>query len=226
MAASSAPTFSLRIGRRYRNRFYHGYAICKLATDPVYRAVADKVLTSDLPLLDLGCGIGLCAFYLRERGYKGSLHGVDFDQPKIAAARRLAEKRYRDVTFDTGDASNPQWLDQHATTPGHVLMLDVLHYFTPDTQQAVLTRMARTIAPGGWAVLRITPRDTSWRYRMTRWEEAFAQRFNWMKGPPQSFPTADEVAGPFRAAGFMEDIRPLWGRTPFNSYLMAFQRPA
>ena len=44
------------------------YAWCKFATDPLYDAVFGALAGTNLPLLDIGCGMGLNSFYLRVRG--------------------------------------------------------------------------------------------------------------------------------------------------------------
>lgn len=214
----------LRIARRFSSYTLMNYAMCKLASDPVYRAVQQRLHPADLPLLDIGCGIGLCAFYLRECGYTGPISGVDVDSPKIAAARKHASKHYRQVAFDIGSGDDPSIFTPFRERAGHVVMLDVLHYFNVEAQRFVLSRMAEAVAPGGWAILRATPRDGSWRFRCTAAEEWLIQRIGWMKAPPMHFPTIEQVVAPFEEAGFAAEVRPLWGRTPFNSYLFAFQR--
>ena len=217
------PPMRVRIAERYRSRTLKSYAICKLLTDPVYDAVAARLLPSSLPLLDIGCGIGLCPFYLRERGYTAPIVGVDIDEPKVRAGQARAALDYPGVELRVQRGDDPSLFA--GLPPGHVTMLDVLHYFDPAAQREILTRIAGAVAPGGWAILRVTPRGDGWRFRFTRWEERFTQVVRWMTAPPQHFPTTEEVCGPFRERGFTEEVLPLWGRTPFNSHLFAFRRP-
>lgn len=218
------PPTCVRIAERYANPTLMSYAVCKLATDPVYAAVAERIAATEFPLTDLGCGIGLCAFHLREHGYSAPILGVDIDGKKVAAAQQRAAKGYGGVEFRVQSGDDVSVLTPNGHGRGHVAMLDVLHYFEPTKQAELLARIADATAPGAWAILRATPRTQSWRFRMTVMEESFAQAIRWMKAPPQHFPSIDEVARPFRERGFREDIRPLWGRTPFNSYLFAFHR--
>lgn len=215
---------SMRIARRFSSQTLRHYSACKLASDPVYRAVAQRLHPINLPLLDIGCGIGLCPFYLRECGYTGPIWGVDFDGRKIAAAQEHAARHYEGITFDVGSAEDPDIFAPLRERVGHVVMLDVLHYFKIETQQVVLRRIAEAVAPGGWAILRATPRDTSWRFRCTAAEEWLIQRIGWMKRAPVRFPTVEQITAPFEQAGFSAEVRPLWGKTPFNSHLFAFQR--
>jgi SAM-dependent methyltransferase len=54
--------------------------------------------------LDLGCGRGLHAIQLAERGW--DVTGVDFVPRAIAAARRAADEAGRQVTFVVGDVTD------------------------------------------------------------------------------------------------------------------------
>jgi len=172
-----------------------------------------------MPLLDIGCGIGLCSLYLHMHCYSEPIHGIDADHAKIEAAKQ-ATHDLPGLTFAVGEA------DVLPEMTGHIIMLDVLHYLPRDQQAELLQQLAQRVAPGGWCILRATPRDASWRYRLTRWEEHFARTIRWMRRPALSFPTKAVVMEPFEEAGFTCEVRPLWGRTPFNSYLFAFHRPA
>jgi hypothetical protein len=47
-----------------------------------------------------------------------------------------------------------------------------------------------------------------------------------MKRTERHYPSIDEVTAPFRARGLSVEVRPLWGRTPFNSYLFVVRPSA
>lgn len=211
------PQLITRIAHRYPRFYMRSYARRKLQTDPVYEAVRQRLQGCSLPVLDIGCGIGLCELYLREHGYTGPMFGIDPDAGKIELACRAAAT-YHDVMFESRDGAEAMDIT------GHVVMLDVLHYFTVEVQAEVLTRIAARIPAGGWCVIRATPIDSGWRFRCTQWEERFAHAIRWMRRPAMAFPTREAVVAPFERAGFTSEVRPLWGHTPFNSYLFAFQR--
>ncbi len=205
-----------RIARHFRGRWLQGYARGKLRSDPVYAASFERIGASPLPLLDIGCGLGLHAFYLRERGFAPPILGLDVDAKKIAAGQAVAAARYRDVTLRLGDGVElPEF-------SGNVSLLDVLHYFSPTAQAALLAGLARRTAREGWCIIRTTPDDGSWRFRATLTLEWFARGIAWMARPVVAFPTLASIARAFPEAEFSHDIRPLWGRTPFNSWLLAF----
>jgi SAM-dependent methyltransferase len=184
----------------------------------VYEAALDALRAARGPLLDIGCGVGLLGFYLREHGFTEAVTGIDHDAAKIAIAREIAA-RYPALDFKTGDARDafPQAMN--------VAALDVLHYFREHEQDDILRRIAAAIPPGGIAIIRDAVRDGSLRYRLTAAQETFSRVIRWLKAERLKFPTAEQVVAPFRAAGFGVDVRPLWGRTPFNNYLFVFRRP-
>ena len=151
-----------KIARHFRERWRQGYARGKLRSDPVYRASFERIGASSLPLLDVGCGLGLHAFYLRERGFTPTIWGLDVDVKKIAAGQAVAAAHYRGVTLQIGEgAALPEF-------SGNVSLLDVLHYFPPTAQTALLAGLAQRTASGGWCIIRTTPDDGSWRFRATQ----------------------------------------------------------
>ncbi len=206
---------SNRIAALYDGRVLQGYVRWKIRTDPAYSAALEALRGRDLPLVDLGCGVGLLAFYLREHGYMAPVIGIDFDQRKIDVAR-LAARRYRGVDFIAGDARDP-------LPDGHsVVILDILHYFDSASQRQILVNAAAAVPPGGTVILRQPVRDASWRYRLTKGVDALARTFRWMKAESLNYPTREEVMAPFE--GFASDVRPLWGRMPYNTYFFVFTR--
>jgi 2-polyprenyl-3-methyl-5-hydroxy-6-metoxy-1,4-benzoquinol methylase len=202
----------------FDSRFLRGYARSKLARDPVYAAVASRI--PELPLLDLGCGVGLLAFSLRQRGFVSPILGIDYDARKVDAARRACstDTPVCAADFRTADVRDP--IDFH----GSVALLDVLHYFSDDDQQRILRNAASCVAAGGVAIVRDAIRDGSWRYRVTYVEETFARAIGWLKGERLNFPTRESIVAAFD--GFDCEVIPMWGRSPFNNYLFVFRAPS
>lgn len=203
----------------YPTRFLRAYARGKLRSDPMYGAVAEVLLQAQsAPLFDLGCGVGLLAFYLREAGIAVPIVGLDHDGSKIRAAAAIA-RRYSGIEFKTGDA-------RERVPPGmNVAALDILHYFTDAEQDRILESIAAAIPPGGVAVIRDGVRDESLRFRLTVAQETFSRVIRWLKAERLHFPTRDRIAAPFRRLGFSEEVTPMWGNTPFNNYLFVFRSP-
>lgn len=200
--------------RPWRSLWY--YARCKIAWDPAYPAFRERILAArSMPLLDVGCGIGLFSAYLRESGFAEQIVGVDPAADKIGIAKQVVPG----VDFRTGSVeAAPEF-------SGHVVILDVLHYFDAAGRRAFLEDIVSRTAPGGTIWLRTTLRDRSWRYWATQAEEAFVRGSRWIVGGKWNFPTRAEIVRPFAEAGCSVVSQPMWGRTPFNSYAFEFTRP-
>lgn len=206
-----------RVSRQFDVRSLRGYVYWKIRTDPAYPAVAGRLRGHEsAPLLDLGCGVGALAFFLREHGITAPIIGIDFDERKIEAARKAA-LRYRNVDFVAADVRDP-------LPDGHnVLLIDVLQYFDSPSQQQILANVARVIPPDGVAIIRQGIRDESWRHTVTRLADRAGRAIRWLRAEKMNFPTREDVSRAF-ADGFEMDVEPLWGRTPFNNYLFVFKR--
>jgi 2-polyprenyl-3-methyl-5-hydroxy-6-metoxy-1,4-benzoquinol methylase len=196
-------------------RLYY-YAIGKILLDPAYPAVARALANSKLPLLDLGCGMGLLAAYLRASGHRAPLVGWDVDEAKIEIAKSVLPGSGE--SFRAGDALN---FSEHC---GDVVMLDVLHYFSDGDQQRLLRKIAASIAPQGIALIRLALNEANWRFAATKAEEWLVHFAQWIPVQGGNFPFREEVLPPFAQEGLEVEVRPMWGWTPFNSYLFTIRR--
>lgn len=209
-----------RVAQRFRPRSYaRGYAGSKLRLDPVYRAIAESLDGTTLPLLDVGCGMGLLGLYLHERGLCHGYLGVDIDPRKLREGNAALADGPPSLHLAAGDA---------ATMPphhGHVAMLDVLHYLPFEGQSRALQQAAERIAPDGVLLIRTCLADRSWRFRATQAEEWLLHAAGWMRRDGTRYiPVRERLETPLRDAGLDVASRPLWGMTPFNSYLFVARR--
>lgn len=208
------------IASRYDTRGRRGYVRGKLAGDPVYTAMASVLADAvPLPLLDIGCGMGLLGQYLHAHSALHGYLGIDHDERKIASARHAATGLGDALQWRCTDAA--ELPDFH----GHVALLDILHYLPADRQTTLLALAARHLAPGGQLVIRNVLREPNWRYHATRVEEFFLHATGWMRVAPQHYPSADEIREGLEETGLRVHTKPLHGRTPFNSYLIVAHRP-
>lgn len=206
------------IAGRYESRIVRGYVSGKLKHDPVYDAVLARLDPSPRPMLDLGCGVGILPLCLEARGLGREVIGVDLDARKIEQARRAIP-----------DSMNVRFHQQDVRVAvegfrGDVMMLDVLHYFS-DYDQRLLLNQAAVYAAEGMIVIRDCLRDNSWRYRLTVLQESFSGAIRWLQAQMLNFPTRIMISETLCGHGFVEEVIPLWGRTPFNNYLMVYRRP-
>ncbi len=210
-----------RLSKLYDGYFNQQYTKWKILTDPLYGGVLRELKGAEGPLLDIGCGMGLSAFYLRESGVKRSLLGFDFDERKIQQARDVACRGgYEGVSFFSGDARDG--LPEHE---GSVLILDILQYFNRDDREKLLLAAMKRLGPGGKLIIRSGLESPSLRYRVTRLADHFARACTWMKAPPVRYPTVSELQVLAEDSGLVLKVEPFWGRTPFNNFLIVASHP-
>lgn len=211
---------------RERTRFH--YLRAKLLGDPVAKLVAN--IAGDRPnilgsVLDVGTGRGQLPLLLIELGRAANVRGFDWDEAKIAAAQRAAARcddgmARADATFVCADARTARF--DFADT---VLAIDVLHYFTPDEQDAILDRAASAVLPGGRVLVREADTRRGWRSLMTLTEERIFTFLRFNRGERVCFRSASETAARLEAGGLRCTIRPAWGRTPFSNVLILGEKP-
>lgn len=210
-----------QIASLFEGQWHKNYVASKLRTDPVYRALADHLKGTTHALMDLGCGLGLSAFYLRGEGHDFAITGLDYDSSKIEGAKKAAALcGARDMEFRIHDARTG--LPEHL---GNVSILDILQFFTLQEQETLLKQAAERVAPGGKLIIRSGVRDDSWRFKITVLGDLLAKATFWMKAAPTHYPTSSDFTRILSAFGKVE-VSPLWGGTPFNNYLIVLSRPA
>jgi hypothetical protein len=162
--------------------------------------------------------MGVLAFYLREMGLNFPIHGLDYDPRKIEAARGVTGVLgHRGLSFDTHDARTG--LPDHV---GNVSILDILQFFTPPEQEALLNLAADRVLPGGKLVIRSGLRDESWRFKVTVAGDLLAKASFWMKAGPTHYPAAEDFERILSPHGKVR-IESLWGGTPFNNHLIVLE---
>lgn len=209
-----------RIVSLYDSHLQRCYIRSKLASDPVYAATAALIAGSPLPLLDIGCGIGLLGQYLHAQGHRQPYLGLDHDSRKIAAGRMAVRRAGVDAVMSLQHADVADLPPMH----GNVALLDVLHYLPAERQPALLRAAIRHLAPQGCLIIRNVLREPNWRFHATRIEEFFLRVSGWIPGGAQHYPVAGELRAPLENAGLEARIEPLRGWTPFNSYLIVARR--
>jgi SAM-dependent methyltransferase len=204
------------------NRHRYWYSLSKLALDPLYDSVPAAFADARAPILDLGCGIGLLLHCLRAHGSHTPYVGVDTDAHKIEAARAASKRRgHSNADFDVCDLSV-----RFPKHEGSVALLDVLQYLPPPAQRQLISRAAQCISDDGRLVIRTGLADDSWRSSMTRATDRFGHWIGWMKTSFKAQPSANDLAAVLRGYGLQADFTPLWGRTPFNNWLVVARRSA
>ncbi len=207
-----------KISSNFDGHWLRGYVRGKLRNDPVYAESAAIVAAFPAPVLDIGCGPGLLAHYLDACDIQVPYHGLDADERKITSAR-AAGSGLANACFEQADCLPlPDWR-------GHVMMLDMLHYLDTEKQTLLVRTAISRIAPGASLTIRTVIRDRSWRFHVTRVEEAVIRSSRWIRGGVQHYPRIDELSRPLDDAGLAVETLPMFGHTPFNSHLIRATRP-
>ncbi|HVI57895.1 MAG TPA: methyltransferase domain-containing protein [Luteimonas sp.] len=215
-------TRALGIARAYLpanpwgNRWDYYYVRAKLGSDPLYPGVLRALRGSTAPVLDLGCGLGLLAHALRQDGQAMAYLGVDNDAAKIRRAGLAADRmRLADARFEYVDLA--RGLPAHA---GSVAILDVLQYLPAAAQRELLLNAVAMLSPGARLVIRSGMVDGSWRGRVSRIGDRVANLVGWMQSAPRCHPDAGVLRATLEGAGLQVAFEPLYGRTPFNNWLV------
>jgi len=202
------------------SRYRYWYSLSKLALDPLYDSAPAAFADDQTPVLDLGCGIGLLLHCLRAEGRQLPYFGVDTDAAKIAAAQDACTRGgHGNAKFEVCDLSVQ--VPEHR---GSVALLDVLQYLPPEQQPALLAQAAQCISKDGQLVIRTGLADGSWRSTMTRATDRFGHLVGWMQTSFKAQPSATDLSTLLRRHGLRADFKPLWGRTPFNNWLVIARR--
>jgi 1-acyl-sn-glycerol-3-phosphate acyltransferase len=181
---------------RYQRVMIEQFVYWKMRCDPMF-TVLDSVVPRQGFVLDLGCGYGLASHWLACFTDGRTFLGIDYDEDKIRVAQRTAPEHPR-IRFESGDI-----LERDYPACDVVLLLDVLHYWTPEKQQTILNKARQALRPGGRLVLRDGARtEDEAHQRVHRWER-FATRVGMNRTKEGlHFLTQAELEAMLQRAGF------------------------
>ncbi len=181
---------------RYQRVMVEQFVYWKMRCDPMF-AVLDSVVPRVGFVLDLGCGHGIATQWLACFTDQRTFLGIDYDEEKIRVAKRSAPEHPR-IRFECGDI-----LERSYPECDVILLLDVLHYWTPEKQQAILSKARQALRPGGRLVLRDGAKtESELHQRVHRWER-FATRVGMNRTKEGlHFQTQAEMEAMMRNTGF------------------------
>jgi SAM-dependent methyltransferase len=220
-----------RVARRYADpsdraasaQTHFHYVRIKLVLDPVARLIAD--VAGDGPgalgeVLDIGTGRGQLPILLAELGRAHTARGFDWDEAKIAEGQKAAKRDPAlQVELARGDARTTP-LEEADT----VLLIDLVHYFTIEEQDAILRRAARAVRPGGRLVVREADTERGWRSFATLLEEKVFTTLRFNRGERVKFRPSRDIAAVLESEGLETRVEPAWGKTPFSNVLILGSR--
>jgi 2-polyprenyl-3-methyl-5-hydroxy-6-metoxy-1,4-benzoquinol methylase len=182
--------------------------------------IGGLVLAQGSRILDLGCGAGLLATDLAERGYV--VAGIDTSERMLDLAReRAAERGLEDrVEFATGDAHRTAFADGSFQL---VVALGVIPYL--HTPSVALREMARVLVDDGRILVSsdnrfrinhlLDPRRTPLLPGRGQLARAYHRLAGRPAGPPNRFLSFSTVEGLLRDAGFRIERSTTLGYGPF-----------
>ena len=183
---------------RYQGRYIEQFVMWKLWLDRMFPAL-DKVVPRQGLILDLGCGYGLATHWLAQCTDTRTFLGVDYDADKIRVAQQTAAEHPR-IQFQHSDI-----LEMDFPKCDAVLLLDVLHYWTPEKQLKILTKARQALSPGGKLILREAAKASGQAHRHTRLWEIFATVFGLNRtSEGLHFRTLAELEESLKCAGFTQ----------------------
>jgi SAM-dependent methyltransferase/uncharacterized protein (DUF2062 family) len=201
------------------------YVRIKLQMDPIAKLIAD--IDGDTrgalgEVFDIGTGRGQLPILLVELGRARRGAGVDWDEAKVRdGARAALRSPALDVELTQGDARSAEVPDADT-----VLLIDLLHYFKVEEQDAILRRAARAVRPGGRLLVREADTERGWRSFTTLLEEKVFTTLRFNRGERVKFRASRDLARVMSEEGLAVEILPAWGKTPFSNVLLVGRRAA
>jgi SAM-dependent methyltransferase len=174
---------------------FRWYALLKYRMDPCYRAIGQRV-SKDSFTVDLGTGLGMLPVLLGELGERRRVLGIEWDPERMRCGQHAA-RGLPDVEVVKGDL--------HASpipACNFITLIDVLHYYEADKQEALLRRCREALRPGGRLLLREGDASRRGGARWTRIVEWCATRWGWNRGPVVRFRPVSELRGTLVKLGF------------------------
>ncbi len=211
---------------RRADLFAYFKARFKLQVDPAFRVIlARRLLNDSARVLDLGCGQGLLASWLRAAQISSntsqwptSIYGIERSAGDIHRAQRALLSDNAGgikLTFKTCDLRTAELPDNDAT-----VLLDVLHYLDYSAQEELLRRIKSALIKDGLLLTRIGDADGGLRFHFSTW---FDKTVLFTRGDgfaPLYCRPLREWLSFFSSLHFKTEIIPMKKGTPFANVML------
>jgi glycosyltransferase involved in cell wall biosynthesis/trans-aconitate methyltransferase len=114
-----------------------------------YRAMASR-LPLQGTILDLGCGHGLFAIAAALTSPSRQIVGIDHDSDRVSLGTK-AIQNFPNVRLEAGNMARPP---RPQKPYSGIAMIDVMHYFDPNTQESLLQQAFDLLEEGGTLLVR------------------------------------------------------------------------
>lgn len=209
--------------------FAYNFARGKLRSDPVFCALLERgLLLGRGHILDLGCGQGLLAAWLKAAllCYESGSWPQGWPPAPKPRSTRGIELKVRDVErarvalgpeceISQGDIRSAEFGSTDA-----VVILDVLHYIGREEQMQVLKRVRAALPPRGLLLLRIGDADGGLRFRYSQWIDKLIMVFRGHAILATHCRSADQWRKVLSECGFDVQATPMSQGTHFANVLL------
>jgi cyclopropane fatty-acyl-phospholipid synthase-like methyltransferase len=209
--------------------FAYNFARGKLSGDPVFRAMLERgLLLGRGHILDLGCGQGLLASWLRAARlcYQSGSWPQGWPPAPAPRSTRGIELMIRDVERaraalgPTCDISQGDIRSADFGTTDAVVILDVLHYMTREEQLQVLKRVRAALPARGLLLMRIGDADGGLRFLYSQWVDKLVMLFRGHSSVNTHCRSAAQWREVVRECGFEVQATPMSEGTRFANVLL------
>lgn len=173
----------------------------------------EKLVPQKGKILDLGCGLGNFSHVLALTSDQRKVVGIDFDKKRINLAKKTVDKE-EDLTFIDADIRSCQLENCQG-----VILFDVLHHLNFEFHKNLLTKIYRSLEPGGVLVMMESDKKPVWKYLIWRLWEVVAIGFSITKGESLSLRTKKELLAILEKIGFRVKIIPFDEKRLFSHVL-------
>jgi SAM-dependent methyltransferase len=141
-----------------------------------------------------------------------SIHGIELMPRDVDRARRALGATAR---FTVGDMCSTDFGRADA-----VVVLDVLHYVSPEAQDAVLRRIREALAPRGVLLLRVGDAGGGWPFRFSVWVDHVVTSVRGHRNSRLHCRPLEDWKAALRQLGFSVRSLPMNRGTPFANMLL------
>lgn len=214
---------------RPSGRFAYHFARGKLGGDPVFLELLRRgVLPERARILDMGCGQGLLAAWLKaaRESHAAGEWPSDWPTPTTPARLRGVDMLASDVrraNAALGDVAQFEVGDMRHTDFGQVdalVILDVLHYVDFQAQDDVLRRVVHALPPGGVFLTRVGDAAAGMPFQLSNWVDRTVAFFRGNRLPPMHCRPLGEWVRKLEGLGFSVETADMNGDLPFANVML------
>ncbi|MBL7767052.1 MAG: MMPL family transporter [Chitinophagaceae bacterium] len=154
----------------YKGPVLEWYCRIKTRLEKNYEPI-EKLVPRRGNILDIGCGYGFLSYILSWTSEERQVTGIDYDEEKIEVANHNFSKSDK-LQFIAGDAMNFPIHEPYDC----ILIMDVLHYMTPEKQANLMDHCLQHLKPEGKLIIRDGIADYKNKHKGTVLSEFFSTR--------------------------------------------------